>query len=77
VFDMPAKEDLFSKILEHLLASLDIERQEVISRINAVQEKMGVEIEVAALLAGRSLDVDMSGFIDDVGKEILSRMKAG
>ncbi|MCK4444341.1 MAG: DUF2240 family protein, partial [Thermoplasmata archaeon] len=50
VFDMPAKEDLFSKILEHLLASLDIERQEVISRINAVQEKMGVEIEVAALL---------------------------
>ena len=49
----------------------------MISRINAVQEKMGVEIEVAALLAGRALDVDMSGFIDDVGKEILSRMKAG
>ncbi len=77
VFDVPAKEDLFSQILDHILASLNIERKEAISRINAVQEKMGVEIEVAALLAGEALGVDMSGFIDNVGKDILTRMKSG
>ena len=36
-----------------------------------------VEIEVAALLAGEELNLDMSQFLDKVEKEILGRMKAG
>lgn len=77
VFDIPVKEDLFSKILDHMLATLDIERKEVISRINALQGKMEIEIEVAALLIGQELDVDISGFIPEVEKDILGRMKGG
>lgn len=77
VFDMPVKEDLFSKILDHITATQDIERKEAISRINAVQEKMEVDIEVAALIVGKELDVDMSGFIREVEKDILNRMNAG
>jgi hypothetical protein len=77
VFDMPVKEDLFSKVLDHVLATGDIDRKEAISRINALQEKMEVDIEVAALLIGQELDVDMSGFISEVEKDILKRMNAG
>ncbi len=77
VFDMPVKEDLFSKMLDHIVAKQDIEKKEAISKINALQEKMEVDIEVAALLVGQELDVDMSVFIPKVEKDILKRMAAG
>jgi hypothetical protein len=77
VLELPPKEDLFSKILDHLLAHLDLERKDVISRINAIQERMGVEIEVATLLAGEEWGLDMSSFLGEVEKEILERMKSG
>jgi hypothetical protein len=76
VLEMPAEEDMFSKILNHLVAKLDIEKKEAISRINAIQEEMEVEIEVAALLVGEQLDIDMGKFMKDVEKEILTRLKA-
>jgi hypothetical protein len=77
VFELPAKEDMFSSILDHMLANLDMEKKDVISRINTIQERMEVEIEVAALLAGEELDLDMSQFLDKVEREILGRMKGG
>jgi len=77
VFDLPAKEDFLSKILDHIMANLDMDRKDVISRINAIQERMEVEIEVASLLAGAGLDVDMSDFVDEVREEMLSRLRAG
>ena len=76
VLEMPAEEDMFSKILTHIMAELDMDKKDAISRINAIQEQMEVEIEVAALLAGEGLDIDMSKFIKDVEKGILDRMKA-
>jgi hypothetical protein len=76
ILEPPAKEDTFSKLLDHIMAKLDMDKKDAISRINAVQEQMEVEIEVAALLAGEELDLDMAEFLDDVEKEILSRLKA-
>lgn len=76
VLELPAKEDMFSKLLDHIMAKLDMEKKDAISRINAIQEQMEVEIEVAALLAGEELDLDMTEFLDDVEKEILSRLSA-
>ncbi|MEE9223214.1 MAG: DUF2240 family protein [Thermoplasmata archaeon] len=76
VLEMPAEEDMFSKILTHIMAKLDMDKKDAISRINAIQEQMEVEIEVAALLVGEELDIDMSKFIKDVEKGILDRMKA-
>lgn len=77
ILEMPPKEDLFAKILNHLLSHIDVERKDIISRINAIQEKMEVEIEVAAMLAGEEQGLDMSGFLGEVEKEILERLKSG
>lgn len=77
VLELPAKEDMFSKLLDHIIVNLGMEKKEAISRINAIQETMEVEIEVAALLVGEEMDLDMSGFLNDVEKEILSRLKSG
>jgi hypothetical protein len=76
ILELPAKEDMFSKLLDHIMVKLDMDKKDAISRINAIQEEMEVEIEVAALLAGEELDLDMTEFLDDVEKEILSRLKA-
>lgn len=76
VLELPPEEDLFSKILEYMLTHLDRERKDVISRINAIQERMGVEIEIAALLAGEEQGLDMSKFFKDVEEIILERGKS-
>ncbi|MCK5292127.1 MAG: DUF2240 family protein [Thermoplasmata archaeon] len=76
VLEMPAEEDMFSKILNHIMTKLDMDKKDAISRINAIQEQMEVEIEVAALLAGEELDIDMSRFMKGVEKEILNRIRA-
>ncbi len=76
VLEMPVEEDLFSKILNHIMTKLDMDKKDAISRIKAIQEQMEVEIEVAALLAGEELDIDMSKFMKGVEKEILNRIKA-
>ncbi|UCD93111.1 MAG: DUF2240 family protein [Methanobacteriota archaeon] len=77
ILEMPPKEDLFAKLLDHLLSHLEVERKDAISRINAIQAKMEVEIEVAAILAGEEHGLDMSGFLDEVEKEIVDRLKSG
>ncbi len=76
VLDMPAEEDSFSSMLDHILAATDVDKKEVVSRINSLQEKMGVDIEVAGLLVGESLEVDMSGFVEQIEKDILDRMRS-
>lgn len=76
VLDLPAKEDSFSRMLDHIMTKQDMDEKNVISRINAIQERMEVEIEVAALLAGAEMDVDMSAFFSVVEKKILDRIKS-
>jgi hypothetical protein len=69
------EKSLFMKIVEHVAASLDLEKKEVISQVNAVQEKMHLEPEVAALMVARELDVDVQGFLDAVEEEVGRRYR--
>jgi len=71
----PKKEDLFLRILERISKEAGKERKVLISRINEIQERMELEIEVAALLAGKELGVDLSDFYDIVEKEIFLRSR--
>lgn len=71
----PKKEDLFLRILDKISKEAGKERKVLISRINEIQERMELEIEVAALLAGKEFGVDLSDFYDIVEKEIFLRSK--
>jgi len=59
----PAHDDLFVRIVDAIVARTGSDRRTVISGVNAIQERMDVEIEVAALIAARKADVDVSPFL--------------
>jgi hypothetical protein len=66
----PREADLFSQMLERMTAGSEVEEKALISRVNAVQEYMDVTIEVAALIVGRELGVDLSSFHGDIKKRL-------
>jgi hypothetical protein len=70
VFRRPQEPDLFAKMLEKMSASSEIEEKTLISKVNSVQDYMDVTIEVAALIVGRELGVDLSSFHDEVKERL-------
>ena len=72
----PQETDLFTQILGRIAAGSEVEEKRLISKINSVQSSMDVTIEVAALIVGRELDVDLSSFHDAV-KERLQSSSSG
>lgn len=68
----PQETDLFTQILGKIAANSEVDEKRLISKINSVQSSMDVTIEVAALIVGRELDVDLSSFHDAVKKRLQS-----
>lgn len=66
-------DDLFQKMVGTICSAAGLPKKEVVSAINGVQERMGVYGEVAALIAGRRYDVDMTPYYTDVKKLVSSR----
>ncbi len=62
----PATEDLFLRIVDAIVAKTRSERRAVIASINGVQERMDVDVEVAALIAARQAGVDVAPFLSPV-----------
>ncbi|MFQ6012089.1 MAG: DUF2240 family protein [Thermoplasmata archaeon] len=58
--------DLFDRILDEIARSASAPRKELAARINAIRGRMGVYVEVAALLAGREAGVDVSDLVPEV-----------
>src|SRR2546423_7718343 len=56
-------EDLFVRIVDGIAAKTGMDRKAVIRRVNEVQEKMDLEVEVAALIAARQSAVDVTPFL--------------
>jgi hypothetical protein len=68
-----APPSIFVKVLERITAATKLERKQVVSMINSIQDMMDVEAEVAALIVGRDLGVDVSDLLDGAEREIMSR----
>ncbi len=62
----PATEDIFLRIVDAIVAKTRTERRAVIASINGVQERMDVDVEVAALIAARQAGVDVGPFLGPV-----------
>lgn len=65
----------FLKIVEHIASEKKMDNKEVISLVNQTQERMGVDIEVAALVVARYQGVDISEFLDDIEEEVGTRYR--
>jgi hypothetical protein len=66
----PSEEDLFVRIVDSIAAKTGTDRKSVIRLVNGIQEKMDVDLEVAALIAARQSSVDVGPFLDAAKKKL-------
>lgn len=66
---------MFLKIVDAVSAKTDMPAKDLISQINQTQDRMGVEVEVAALIVAKNHGVDVSEFLDSVEEEIGKRFR--
>src|SRR5688572_12954011 len=59
----PAAEDLFVRIVDAIASKNNGDRKAVIGLVNGIQEKMDVELEVAALIAARQAGLDVTPYL--------------
>jgi len=69
------KADLFIDIVGKIVSATRLPKKEVVARINKTRERMNLDVEVAALVVARSLDVDVAAEIPAVEKDLLSRVQ--
>ena len=68
-----AKQDIFSKIIDHICASTDMDRGDVIMKVNAIKNELNfITIEVATLVLCKEIGVDCSKFYPEVERKIKS-----
>ncbi len=58
--------DLFERILDAIARAAAAPIKDLAARVNGIQDDMGIYVEVAALLAAREIEVDVSGFYSEV-----------
>ena len=64
--------DPFQTLLAEV-TKMGVDRKELLSRCRIVQKKMDIDIEAAALLVLREMDVNVSGYIDEMYRVISER----
>ncbi|MDH4122658.1 MAG: DUF2240 family protein [Thermoplasmata archaeon] len=67
------KKELFMELVGRIAEKAKLPKKEIVARANKTRDNIPVDIEVAALIVGRSLDVEIDEQIAEVEKEILSR----
>lgn len=72
----PRETNILTHMLEKIAKDSDVDQKNLISRINSVQSEMDVTIEVAALIVGRELGVDISSFYNQVKENLRPRVPA-
>jgi hypothetical protein len=62
----PVSQDVFLRIVDTLVAHTNSDRRAVIALINGIQERMDVDVEVAALVAAKQAGLDVGPFLTPV-----------
>ncbi len=62
----PVSEDVFVRLVDAIVTKSNSDRRAVIATINGIQEKMDVDVEVAALIAARKAGVEVAPFLGPV-----------
>ncbi len=76
VLKAPTKREPFLEILQRLEEVTGKERMELVAQVNLVQEDLGVTAEVAALVVGASMGVDLSSYHAPVEEQLLTPRSA-
>lgn len=66
---------IFLKIVDQISTQKNMPSKEVISAVNLTQDRMNIDVEVAALIVARQYGVDISEYIDQIEEEIGARYR--
>lgn len=66
---------IFLKIVESIARKTGMPAKDLISQINQTQDRMGVDVDVAALIVARNFDVDVAEYMDMVEEEIGKKIR--
>jgi len=64
---------LFSIILDEMAKASGQKKRDLVAKVNRVQDRLGVDIEVAALALAKDMGMDIFTYAERVKKEILAR----
>lgn len=64
---------VFSVLIDDIAAKSGWNKRDVVSRINKVVERLSVDAEVAALLIGKDVGVDVGKYLLEVKEEVLRK----
>jgi hypothetical protein len=70
--DIEPEVSVFSLILDEVSKSTGQTKRDIVAKINKVQDRLGVDIEIAALAVAKDSGIDISKFVTNVKKEVLS-----
>ena len=71
--DIEPEVSVFSLILDEISKSTGQSKRDIVAKINKVQDRLGVDIEIAALAVAKDSGIDISKYVESVRKEVLSR----
>ena len=66
---------VFLKLVDEITSKEGMPRKEAISLINNTQDRMDVDIEVAALVVAHSLNIDITQYLDSVEEDVATGYK--
>jgi hypothetical protein len=66
---------IFLKLIDRISTEMDKPKKEAISLVNKTQDKMNVDVEVAALIVARSMGIDISPFLDEIEEGVATHYK--
>jgi len=64
---------LFAQLIQLISEKGKLKKRDAVARVNRTQERLGVDVEVAAVLVARDLGADVTPFLEPVRKEVLAR----
>ncbi len=64
---------LFAQLIQLISDKGKMKKRDAVARVNRTQARLGVDVEVAAVLVARDLGADVDPFLEPVRKEILAR----
>jgi len=64
---------LFSLILDEMAKASGQKKRDLVAKVNRVQDRLGVDIEVAALSLAKELGIDVAPYAERAKREIMAR----
>jgi len=65
------EKDLFTDILNELTSKTEKNKEEILEKINKIQEEKNITKEIAALIVGKEFEIDLTEYFEKVEEELI------